>query len=48
MDFSNINNQLNELFGKVTRYFSGLTLYEQIAWGAIMLGVVLVLSSFFF
>lgn len=38
-------DSFKELWQKIVDYFTGLTLYQQIAWGAVGLGVLLLVSG---
>ncbi|MBD3209521.1 hypothetical protein GF367_03835 [Candidatus Woesearchaeota archaeon] len=38
-------DSFKELWQKIVDYFSGLTLYQKIAWGAVGVGVVLIISG---
>lgn len=42
-----INVDFEQIFGDIKDYFSSLSTLQMIAWGAILLGVVLVIVSFF-
>ena len=44
-DFNQLNVEINKLFQKIQVYFKSLTQYEQYAWIALGIGVVLVLIA---
>lgn len=44
--FSSIPEKLTELWDKIMHYFQSITLYQQIAWGVLALGLILFILAF--
>lgn len=46
--FSDLGEKINDSIEQTVEYFQGLDQFQMIAWGAIGLGVILIIVSLFF